>query len=58
MKEYQKRAFRTFLQAFLGTLSTQIVMYQGQPITKIIWISILASALAGGISAVMNLNEN
>jgi hypothetical protein len=58
MKEYQKRALRTFLQAFLGTLSTQIVVYQGQEITKTIWISILASALAGGISGIMNLNEN
>lgn len=57
MKVYQKRALRTFTQAFLGTLSTQIVMYQGQELTKTIWISILASALAGGVSALMNLNE-
>lgn len=26
MKEYQKRALRTFAQAFFGTLSTQIIM--------------------------------
>lgn len=57
MKVYQKRALRTFIQAFLGTLSTQIVVYQSQELTKTIWISILASALAGGVSALMNLNE-
>lgn len=57
MKVYQKRALRTFIQAFLGTLSTQIVVYQSQELTKTIWISILASALAGGVSGLMNLNE-
>lgn len=58
MKEYQKRALRTFAQAFFGMLSTQIVVYQSQELTKTIWISIIASALAGGISALMNLNTN
>ncbi|MCC8069222.1 MAG: hypothetical protein LIO71_05675 [Ruminococcus sp.] len=57
MKEYQKRALRTFAQAFLGTLSTQIVVYQNQEFTKTIWISLVASALASGVSAIMNLNE-
>lgn len=57
MKEYQKRALRTFAQAFFGTLSTQVIVYQGQELTKTIWISIIASALSGGISALMNLNE-
>jgi len=58
MKTYQKRALRTFAQAFLGTLSTQLVMYQGQELSRSIVISIVASALAGGVSAIMNLQEN
>ena len=57
MKEYQKRAVRTFVQAFFGTLSAQIILYQGQEFTKTIWASVIASALAGGTSALMNMNE-
>jgi hypothetical protein len=57
MRAYQKRALRTFVQAFVGTLSTQIVVYQGQELTRAVVISLVASALASGISAVMNINE-
>ena len=57
MKNWQKRALRTFMQAFAGTIATQLTVYQGQELTKSIVISLLASAIASGISAVMNLNE-
>ena len=57
MKNWQKRALRTFIQAFAGTISTQLAVYQGQELTRTIVISLIASAVASGISAVMNLNE-
>lgn len=58
MKNWQRRALRTFLQAFTGVIATQLVTYQGQELTKTVVISLIASAVASGISAVMNLNEN
>lgn len=57
MKVWKKRALRTFLQAMLGTLSTQIVMYQGQEFTATIWLAVISAAIAGGISAMMNIKE-
>ena len=58
MKSWTKRAMRTFFQAFAGTFAAQLTAYQGQELTKTIIISLLASAVAGGISAVMNLKED
>lgn len=57
MKPWTKRAIRTFFQAFAGTLAAQLTAYQGQELTRTIIISLLASAVAGGISAVMNVKE-
>ena len=57
MKEWQKRALRTFIQAFSGVIATQLLAYQGQELSKTVVISLVASAVASGISAVMNLNE-
>lgn len=57
MKPWTKRAMRTFFQAFAGAVAAQLTAYQGQELTKTIIISLLASAVAGGISAVMNLKE-
>jgi hypothetical protein len=57
MQNWKKRALRTFFQAFAGTVATQLTAYQGQELTKTIVISVIASAVAGGISAVMNLKE-
>ncbi|MGN1411959.1 MAG: hypothetical protein ACI4WH_05550 [Oscillospiraceae bacterium] len=57
MKEWQKRALRTFFQAFSGVIAMQLLAYQGQELTKTVVISLVASAVASGISAVMNLNE-
>lgn len=57
LKSWQKRALRTFLQAMLGTLSTQILLYQGQELTAAIWLSVLSSAIAAGIAAAMNIKE-
>ena len=57
MKNWEKRALRTFVQTFAGTIATQLTMLQGQELTKTIIISVLASAVAGGISAAMNIKE-
>lgn len=57
MKNWQKRAIRTFIQAFAGTVTAQLTAYQGQELTKAILISLLASAVASGIAAVMNIKE-
>ncbi len=57
MKNWEKRALRTFLQTFAGTVATQLTAMQGQELTKTIVISVIASAIAGGISAVMNMKE-
>jgi hypothetical protein len=57
VKEWQKRALRTFIQAFSGVIATQLLAYQGQELSKTVVISLVASAVASGISAVMNLNE-
>ena len=57
MKQWQKRALRTFLQAMFGTLSTQIIMYQGQELTGIIWLSVGAAAVSAGLAAIMNIKE-
>lgn len=57
MKNWEKRALRTFFQTFAGTIATQLTAMQGQELTKTIVISVVASAVAGGISAVMNLQE-
>ena len=57
MKNWQKRALRTFIQAFSGVIATQLLAYQGQELTKTVVISLVASGVASGISAVMNLNE-
>ena len=57
MKNWQKRALRTFLQAMLGTLSTQILLYQGQELTGIIWLSVGAAAVSAGLAAIMNIKE-
>ena len=57
MKNWQKRALRTFNHAYSGVIATQFLAYQGQELTKTVVISLIASAVASGISAVMNLNE-
>lgn len=57
MKNWEKRALRTFLQTFAGTIATQLTAMQGQELTKTIVISLMASAVASGISAVMNIKE-
>ena len=57
MKNWQKRALRTFLQAMLGTLSTQILLYQGQKIDLVIGLSVGAAAVSAGLAAIMNIKE-
>lgn len=57
MKTWQKRALRTFIQSFVGTIATQLTVYQGQELTRSIIISMIASAIAGAISVSMNINE-
>lgn len=57
MKNWEKRALRTFFQTLAGTMATQLTAYQGQELTRTIVISIVASAVASGISAAMNIKE-
>lgn len=57
MKQWQKRALRTFFQTAFGTLSTQILLYQGQEIDSVIWLSVGAAAISAGIAAAMNIKE-
>ncbi|MBO7449403.1 MAG: hypothetical protein J6U54_03455 [Clostridiales bacterium] len=46
------RAAKTFLQAFLGSISVETVLATTD---RSIWRSVLISGVAAGISAVMNL---
>lgn len=57
MKNWQKRAWRTFLQTAFGTLSTQIIMYQGQEIDFVIGLSVVAASASAGLAAIMNIKE-
>jgi hypothetical protein len=58
MRVWQKRSLRTFLQAFAGVVASQLLAYQGQELTKTVVTSLVASAIASGVAAVMNLNES
>lgn len=56
IKDIIIRAFKTFLQGFLATL---VVLFKDSDFTDLnILKSILIGAIAGGISAVMNLALN
>lgn len=61
LKTWAKRAFRTFIQAFVGTFSTGFVAavsgVNGLDGLKITLMSLGASAVSAGIAAVMNLKE-
>lgn len=51
------RGLRTFFQAFLSTFAAQFVMMNESGFDKKLLFSAVVSALAAGLSAVMNLNE-
>lgn len=61
MKTWAKRAVRTFVQTFAGTMSTGIVAAVGgvsdMSALKTAFVSLAASAVAAGLAAVMNLKE-
>lgn len=61
MKTWVKRAFRTFVQALVGTVSAGIVTaVSGASDVKGLKIALLtlgASAVSAGMAAVMNLKE-
>lgn len=60
MKETLKRAARTFMQAAVGYVATNFVMYAGSDfsdlnVVKTALMGVGISAIAAGIAAVMNL---
>ena len=60
MKDWQKRALRTFLQAAVGYFCTAIVTVDwgaDKAIIKATVTGIIVSAIAGGISAAMNIYD-
>lgn len=61
MKTWVKRAARTFVQTFFGTISTGIVAavsgVSDMNALKVALISLAASALASAAAAAMNLKE-
>ena len=60
MKDWQKRALRTFMQTAVGYVCTAIVTVDwgaDKAIIKATVTGIIASAIAGGISAAMNIYD-
>lgn len=60
MKDWQKRALRTFMQTAVGYVCTAIVTVDwgaDKAIIKATITGIIVSAIAGGISAAMNIYD-
>lgn len=60
MKDWQKRALRTFMQTAVGYVCTAIVTVDwgaDKAIIKATATGIIVSAIAGGISAAMNIYD-
>ena len=60
MKDWQKRALRTFMQTAVGYVCTAIVTVDwgaDKAIIKAAVTGIIVSAIAGGISAAMNIYD-
>ena len=63
MKESKKRALRTFIQAFIGFVATNLLVYipsfdfENFDVFKTATISLLAPAIAAGVAAVMNYQK-
>lgn len=62
-REWLYRALRTFFQAFVSTLSAQLMMRTDFDFDKKVVFSVVVSSLAAGLAAVMNAgrkgeNEN
>ncbi len=52
------RGLRTFFQAFLSTLTGQILLVQQGEINEKLIFSVLVSSMAAGLSALMNAGES
>lgn len=60
MKIWLKRALRTFFQAFVGYISANLMLQIGNTTAdgvKTVVAGVVASALAAGVCAVMNIKE-
>ena len=61
MKEWLRRAIRTFIQAAAGyivaNLSAALIGISGGMSLKVVLIGVAGSAVAAGISAVMNFEK-
>lgn len=51
------RALRTFIQAFIGAVTSTLAVTGFDNLTKKALISLLGSALASAVAAVMNMNK-
>lgn len=61
MKNWMKRALRTFLQTAIGSVCSAIVLVNWSTDSKelrAVIIGIITTAIAAGISAVMNLYDD
>ena len=61
MKDWQKRALRTFVQTAVGYVCTAAVTIDwsaDKAVIKATVLGILTSAIAGGISAAMNIYDD
>lgn len=61
MKNWMKRAIRTFIQAFAGTFSTGIAVSMSNvsdmDTFQTALVSLAASGIAAGVAAVMNIKD-
>lgn len=61
LKAWAKRAVRTFVQTFAGTVGTGLVAavsgVSDLGALKVALLGLLASAISAGLAAVMNFNE-
>ena len=61
MKDWQKRALRTFVQTAVGYVCTTIITVDwsaDRAVIKATILGIVTSAIAGGISAAMNIYDD
>ena len=62
MKEWLRRAIRTFIQTFIGYLSVNLVTAIAGITDKVEFktalIGVIISAIAAGLAALMNLSSN
>lgn len=56
-REWLYRSLRTFFQAFVSTLTAQLMLSGEKELDKKLIFTVLVSSLAAGLSAVMNISS-